>query len=65
MVECVASAGNEKRSRLLGEWRNNMLAEQGKGHSPKIHHLYCAAHILIGFQTYVLKALNELNPGQA
>ena len=59
-------AGNEKKSsRLLEEWRNNMLAEQGMEKGRVIRVRYCTAHVLIGFQTYVLKSLNDLNSGQA
>ncbi|GFO32659.1 hypothetical protein PoB_005916400 [Plakobranchus ocellatus] len=54
-------AANEKKSsRLLEEWKDNYLKEHGVEDIKKIHHLYCAAHVLLGFHSYVIQEVKQI-----
>ena len=53
-------AANEKKScDLLDEWREEMLAGENIPQKA-VKHLHCAAHVLLGFHTYVLSSLSKL-----
>ena len=48
-------AGNERKSnRLLDEWKDSKKENLGE---TEVHHLYCMAHVLLGFSSYVTKDL--------
>ena len=54
-------AANEKKSaKLIDEWRDEMLTSQGVKPSV-VHHLHCAAHVLLGFHSYTIAALKKLD----
>ncbi|GFN75763.1 sodium leak channel non-selective protein-like [Plakobranchus ocellatus] len=59
-------AANEKKScDLLDAWRDEMLRCDGELRKG-VRHLHCAAHVLLGFHSYVIKAIKKLDfiPGQ-
>ncbi|GFS20812.1 hypothetical protein ElyMa_005066100 [Elysia marginata] len=54
-------AANEKKSsRDLDKWRDEMLESHGE-EATEVHHLHCAAHVLLGFHSYAISALKKVD----
>ena len=54
-------AANEKKSsRLFEEWREAALKQHGQTDINKLQHLFCTAHVLLGFHSYVLGELKSM-----
>ena len=54
-------AANEKKSaKLIDERRDEMLTSEGVKPSV-VHHLHCAAHVLLGFHSYTMTALEKVD----
>lgn len=55
-------AANEKKSsHLIEEWRAEVLKSHGEDNIGKVQHLFCAAHVLLGFHTYALDSVRKLD----
>lgn len=55
-------AANEKKSNeILEEWRKQKLSNYGEENASKIHHLFCLAHVLLGFQSYTISGIKKLD----
>ena len=54
-------AANEKKSNeFLENWEADTLRKNGDENSQKMHHLFCLAHVLLGFHSYTLNAITKL-----
>lgn len=53
-------AANERKSnRLLEDWRDECLKDCDE-EKKKVHHLFCSAHVLLGFHSYVMNGIKKM-----
>lgn len=53
-------ASNEKKAtRLLDEWRDEILSQCPDQEKTSLHHFHCMAHVLLGFHRYICQDLKD------
>ena len=50
----------KKSNEFLEKWKADTLRKNGDENSQKMHHLFCLAHVLLGFHSYTLNAITKL-----
>ena len=53
------AASMKKSNEVLNEWRHSMLEDLGEQNTEDVHSIFCMAHVLLGFHSYTVKALNN------